>query len=146
MEIELEPDSRYRVESRDVTQTVPVAPWEAALGATIEVPTPSGGVEVNVPAGSNNGRKLRLKDAEFRAIRPAIVPRARIGIASANNEKARELYQTMAREFASFNPRGQLEHNDDTAKVDAVLIDEETLTCRSWHLPARCRPLGDRAR
>ena len=42
MEVEFEPDPRYRVEGRDVTQTVPVAPWEAALGATIEVPTPSG--------------------------------------------------------------------------------------------------------
>ena len=49
LEIEFEPDARYRVEGRDVTQTVPVAPWEAALGATIEVPTPAGRVEVKVP-------------------------------------------------------------------------------------------------
>jgi len=61
LEVEFEPDARYRIEGRDVTQTVSVAPWEAALGATIEVPTPAGRVEVKVPAGSSNGRKLRLK-------------------------------------------------------------------------------------
>lgn len=61
LEIHFTPDSRFRVEGRDVHQTVPVTPWEAALGASIEVPTPSGVVKLKVPAGSQAGRRLRLK-------------------------------------------------------------------------------------
>ncbi len=109
LEVEFEPDPRYRVEGRDVTQTVPVAPWEAALGATIEVPTPRGRVEVNVPAGSNNGRKLRLKGRGIPGNPPGdLYLELELALPPANNEKAREVYQTMAREFSSFNPREQM--------------------------------------
>ncbi|WP_416208214.1 DnaJ C-terminal domain-containing protein [Halomonas sp.] len=52
LEIHFTPDSRYRVEGRDVYQKVPVTPWEAALGASIETPTPSGVIKLKVPAGS----------------------------------------------------------------------------------------------
>ena len=112
LEIELELDARYRIEGRDVTQTVPVAPWEAALGASIEVPTPSGRVEVNVPTGSNNGRKLRLKGRGIPGASGAeagdLYLELELALPPANNEKARELYQTMAREMSSFNPREQM--------------------------------------
>jgi len=109
LEIEFEPDARYRIEGRDVTQTVPVAPWEAALGASIEVPTPSGRVEVNVPKGSNNGRRLRLKGRGIPGD-PAgdLYLELELALPPANNEKASELYKTMAREFPSFNPREQM--------------------------------------
>ena len=108
LEVEFEADARYRIEDRDVTQTVPVAPWEAALGASIEVSTPSGRVEVNVPAGSGNGRKLRLKGRGIPG-NPAgdLYLELELALPPANDEKARELYQTMAREFSSFNPREQ---------------------------------------
>ncbi len=108
LEVEFEADARYRIEDRDVTQTVPVAPWEAALGASIEVSTPSGRVEVNVPAGSGNGRKLRLKGRGIPG-NPAgdLYLELELALPPANDAKARELYQTMAREFSSFNPREQ---------------------------------------
>jgi len=108
LEIEFEPDARYRVEGRDVTQTVPVAPWEAALGASIEVPTPAGRVEVTVPAGSNSGRKLRLKGRGIPSD-PAgdLYLELELSSPSAITEKEREAYRTMAREFSSFNPREQ---------------------------------------
>ncbi|VXC96436.1 curved DNA-binding protein, DnaJ homologue that functions as a co-chaperone of DnaK [Burkholderia sp. 8Y] len=61
LEIELEEHGRYRVEGRDVTTDLPLAPWEAALGADVLVPTPSGDVTVTVPAQSSAGRRLRLK-------------------------------------------------------------------------------------
>ena len=109
LEVEFEPDLRYRVEGRDVTQKELVAPWEAALGAHIEVPTPSGRVEVNVPAGSNNGRKLRLKGRGIPGDPPGdLYLELELALPPANTEKARELYQTMAREFSSFNPREQM--------------------------------------
>jgi len=106
MEVEFEPDARYRVEGRDVTQSVPVAPWEAALGATIEVPTPAGRVEVKVPDGSNNGRKLRLKGRGIPGEPPGdLYLELELATPPAKDDKAREVYQTMAREFSSFNPR-----------------------------------------
>ena len=105
LEIQLQPDARYRVEGRDVYENVPVAPWEAALGAQIDVPTPSGTVQVSVPAGSQSGRKLRLRargipghpPGDLYLILDLVLPPAR-------DERARELYQKMAREMA-FNPR-----------------------------------------
>ncbi|HAT31167.1 MAG TPA: cytochrome C biogenesis protein [Janthinobacterium sp.] len=108
LEIQFRPDARYRVEGRDVFETVPVAPWEAALGAEIDVPTPSGSVTVTVPEHSQTGRKLRLKGRG--------IPGAQAGdlylllevvLPPADNAKARELYATMAREMA-FNPRQKL--------------------------------------
>ncbi|MDR5758958.1 DnaJ C-terminal domain-containing protein [Caballeronia sp. LZ035] len=61
LEISVETPKRYRIDGRDVTTDLPLAPWEAALGAEVVVPTPSGDVTVTVPAGSSAGRRLRLK-------------------------------------------------------------------------------------
>lgn len=59
LEIALDDHKRYRVDGRDVTADLPLAPWEAALGAEVAVPTPSGLVSVTVPAVSSAGRRLR---------------------------------------------------------------------------------------
>jgi curved DNA-binding protein len=61
LEVEFRPHREYRVEGKDVFINLPVAPWEAALGATVEVTTPSGKVDLTLPPNSANGRKLRLK-------------------------------------------------------------------------------------
>jgi len=91
-----------------VTQSVPVAPWEAALGAKIEVPTPSGRVEVNVPAGSKNGRRLRLKGRGIPGDPPGdLYLELELALPPADSDKARKLYETMAREMP-FNPREQM--------------------------------------
>lgn len=105
LEVELQPDPRYRVEGRDVYENVPVAPWEAALGAQIDVPTPSGQVQVTVPAGSQPGRKLRLKGRGIPGHPPGdLYLILDLVLPPANDERSRELYQKMAREMA-FNPR-----------------------------------------
>ena len=57
LEVRFKPHARYRAEGRDLYMTLPVAPWEAALGAKVNAPTPGGTVEVSIPAGSGNGRK-----------------------------------------------------------------------------------------
>jgi curved DNA-binding protein len=59
--VRLAPHPRYRVDGRDITVELPVAPWEAALGANVPVDTPGGPVQVQVPAGSSTGRRLRLR-------------------------------------------------------------------------------------
>lgn len=61
LEIDLQPDARFAVDGRDVTVVLPVAPWEASLGAAVMVPTLGGPVRLTVPKGSQSGQKLRLK-------------------------------------------------------------------------------------
>ncbi len=108
LEVGFSPDARFRVERRDVFETVPVAPWEAALGATIELPTPSGNVQVKVPAGSQAGRKLRLKGRGIPGNPPGdLYLVLEVVLPPAETDKTREIYQTMARELA-FNPRQKM--------------------------------------
>lgn len=108
LEVVFNPDPRYRLEGGDVYESVPVAPWEAALGAKIAVPTPSGQVEVSVPAGSQTGRKLRLKGRGIPAATPGdLYLILEVVLPPADNDKARKLYETMARELA-FNPRARI--------------------------------------
>ena len=61
MEVELEPHPLFSVDGRDVTLVLPVAPWEAALGATAKVPTLGGTVNLTIAPGAQSGQKLRLK-------------------------------------------------------------------------------------
>jgi len=105
LEVVLNPHPLYRVDGKDLHLTLPVAPWEAALGGEVEVPTPAGTVSMKVPANSANGRRLRLKGRGLPGT-PAGDLYAELQIAwpPAHSEKARELYRTMAREMA-FNPR-----------------------------------------
>jgi curved DNA-binding protein len=108
LEIQFNQDPRYRVEGASVYQNVPVAPWEAALGASISVPTPSGAVEVTVPPGSQGGRKLRLKGRGIPSSQPGdLYLILDVVLPPATSDRARELYQQMARDLA-FNPRERI--------------------------------------
>ena len=105
LEIQVQGDRRYRLEGVDVYETVPVTPWEMALGGSIAVPTPSGNVEVNVPAGSQTGRKLRLKGRGIPAATPGdLYLILEVVLPPATSEKAKAAYEQMARDLA-FNPR-----------------------------------------
>lgn len=104
LEVRFNPDPRYRVDGADVTQTLRVAPWEAMLGERIEVDTPSGRVQVGVPAHSQNGRRLRLKGRGIPGS-PAGDLYLEISIVlPPESPKARELFETMKREI-DFDPR-----------------------------------------
>lgn len=61
LEVDLQPDALFSVDGRDVTLVLPVAPWEAALGTTVTVPTLGKPVKLAIPAGAQGGHKLRLK-------------------------------------------------------------------------------------
>jgi curved DNA-binding protein len=105
LEIRFSEDKRYRIEGRDVYQSVPVSPWEAALGGEIEADTPGGQVSVTVPPGSQTGRKLRLKGRGIPGQTPGdLYLILDVVLPPASDDRARELYQQMAREMA-FNPR-----------------------------------------
>jgi len=59
--VRLAPHPRYRVEGRDITVELRLAPWEAALGASVTIEGPGGEAKLKVPAGTSSGRRLRLK-------------------------------------------------------------------------------------
>lgn len=114
LEIEFTPHRHFHVDGRDVYLDVPVAPWEAALGASITVPTPDGSVQLSVPPNSSAGRKLRLKGKGIpgaSTVDPAGDLYAALSIMqpSADTEPAQEAYRALAKAFGDFNPRGSLE-------------------------------------
>nr|VFJ63960.1 MAG: curved DNA-binding protein [Candidatus Kentron sp. DK] len=109
LEVEFLPHPLFRPGGKDIYLDLPITPWEAALGATIGVPTLSGRVEIKIPPGSQSGRKLRLKNRGL-GKEPAgdqyLV--LKIVTPDADSEAAKEFYQRMAHEMP-FNPRAQLE-------------------------------------
>lgn len=105
LEIHFKPDPRYRVDGTDVYASLPVTPWEAALGGVIEAPTPSGTVKLTIPPNSQAGRKLRLKGRGIPADEPGdLYMELAVVLPSADTRKAQQLYETMAKEL-NFNPR-----------------------------------------
>ena len=106
LEVHFTPDARWRVEGADVYQPLPLAPWEAALGASVEVDTPTGTVEVTVPAHSRPGRKLRLKGRGIPSATPGdLYLELDIAQPAADSDSARAAYAALAKAFPHFNPR-----------------------------------------
>jgi curved DNA-binding protein len=109
LEIVLRKHGLFSVDGRDVTIVVPVAPWEAALGARIKVPTPGGAVEIAVPKGSRAGRRLRLRGKGIPASGPAgtagdLYAQLNIVLPPADSEEARAAYEALRR-ACDFDPR-----------------------------------------
>jgi curved DNA-binding protein len=93
------------VDGRDLLVTVPVSPWEAALGAVVPVDLPGGQVRVRVPGGSQGGGQLRLRGKGIPGDPPGdALLDLRVVLPPADTPRARELYESMARDLA-FDPR-----------------------------------------
>lgn len=108
LEIRFKPDPQYRVDGKDLYFELPVAPWEAALGASVKMPTPAGSIMLKVPAGSANGRELRIRGRGIPASEPGdLYAVLKIVWPPATDEKARKIYEEMAKEL-SFDPRAGL--------------------------------------
>jgi curved DNA-binding protein len=108
IEVEFQPHPLYRVDGRDLYLELPVAPWEAALGATVKTPTPAGTVDLKIPAASHAGSKLRLKGRGIPASPPGdFYVVLQIALPAAGDEKARAAYAAMAAALP-FNPRATL--------------------------------------
>jgi curved DNA-binding protein len=106
LEVEFHPHPRYRVEERDVYLDLPIAPWEAALGAAVRVPTPGGMVELKVPAGSTTRSKLRLKGRGIPGSTPGdLYVVLQVVLPPADDEATTAFYRDMAGRFSSFDPR-----------------------------------------
>ena len=105
LEVEFRPHPRYRADGRDLLLTLPVAPWEAALGAVVPVRLPGGEVRVRVPEGAQSGAQLRLRGKGIPGEPPGdALLDLRVVLPPAESPRARQLYETMAREL-DFDPR-----------------------------------------
>jgi len=103
--IRLRPHHLYEVVGKDVQIELPLAPWEAALGAKVAVPTLGGTVELTVPAGAQSGQKLRLR-ARGLPGNPAGDQMVTIKLVTptAHSATEKEAYERMKRDF-NFDPR-----------------------------------------
>jgi len=108
LEVHLQPHRLFALEGRDVTLTIPVAPWEAALGASVTVPTLGGSVEMHIPAGAQSGQKLRLRGRGLPGNPPGDqYVQLQVVLPPANSPHAKALYEEM-RSKLNFDPRANL--------------------------------------
>ncbi|MFM0038523.1 DnaJ C-terminal domain-containing protein [Paraburkholderia strydomiana] len=107
LEIAFREHPHFRVDGADVLLDLPVAPWEAALGSSVTVPTPDGWVEMSVPAGSAGGRRMRLKGKGIPGNPPGdMYVILNIVLPPADSEPAKAAYNTMRQAF-NFDPRAR---------------------------------------
>ncbi len=105
LRVKLRPHPIFSLQGKDVQVELPLAPWEAALGAKVAVPTLGGTVELTIPAGAQAGQKLRLRGRGFPG-----TPNGdqfvlvKLVTPAAETAQAKEAYERMRREF-NFNPR-----------------------------------------
>ena len=105
LEIDFAPDARFRVDGRDVYIDLPLAPWEAALGAAVTLPTPEGSVQLTVPPESQAGRNLRLRGKGIPGNPPGdLYAVVTIALPPARTDAAKDAYRAMASALA-FDPR-----------------------------------------
>jgi curved DNA-binding protein len=107
LRVRIRPHRRFRVEGSDLYVDLPVTPWEAALGATVDVPTLDGTAQVRVPPGSSSGRRLRLRGqgmpgpgdraGDLYAVVKIMVPKTL-------TDEERRLFEQL-RDVSRFNPR-----------------------------------------
>ena len=108
LEVEFRDHPFYRVDGADIYLDLPVAPWEAALGATLKAPTPAGTIDLKIPTDSNQGRKLRLKGRGLPSKEPGdMYVVLQVALPPADSDAARGLYRQMKDQLA-FNPRAKL--------------------------------------
>jgi curved DNA-binding protein len=110
LEVHIRPHRLFQLEGRDVTLTLPITPWEAALGATVNVPTLGGGVEMRIPANSQSGQKMRLRGRGLPG-QPAAGDQyiqLKVVVPPASSPETRAFYEEMKQKFADFNPRTDL--------------------------------------
>jgi curved DNA-binding protein len=106
--VALKPDPRFRRQGDDLVVDVRVAPWEAALGATVPVSTLGGDAQVRVPAGSSSGRRLRLRGRGLPrrdGKRGDLYAVVQIAVPKQPSDEERELFEKLAT-ASSFDPRG----------------------------------------
>jgi curved DNA-binding protein len=107
--VRIAPHHRYRLRGRDIHVPLPVAPWEAVLGASVPVDSPGGAVEATVRPGSSTGTSLRLRGKGMpnpRGNPGDLYAEIRVMVPHSPSARERELFGDLA-EVSDFDPRGQ---------------------------------------
>ena len=105
LEVAFAAHKKFTAEGRDIYHLLPLAPWEAALGARVPVPTLGGTVELTIPPGSQSGQKLRLRGRGLPGQPPGDqYVELRLVTPPATDAESRGFYRRMAEHFA-FDPR-----------------------------------------
>ena len=108
LEVQVLPHKLYKIEGSNILLDLPISPWEAVLGARVQVPTLAGRVETKIPAGSQSGKKLRLKKRGLPGSPQGDqIVTLQIVMPDASSEEDKHYYQDMAERF-EFNPRQNL--------------------------------------
>ncbi|MDI5962130.1 DnaJ C-terminal domain-containing protein [Streptantibioticus silvisoli] len=105
--VRIAPHPRYRLAGRDIHVDLPVAAWEAALGATVPVTGPGGTAKVHVPPGTSTGRRLRLRGEGMPApkgSRGDLYAEIKVTVPPSPGPRERELFEELAA-VSSFDPR-----------------------------------------
>ena len=106
LEVSIRDDARFKLDGRNVLHVLPITPWEAALGATVPVPTLGGTVDLRIPAGSQSGRKLRLKGRGMPGTHPVDqLVELSIRTPAVEDDKQRKAYEALQKQFSDYNPR-----------------------------------------
>lgn len=110
LEVHFHPHPHLRVDGNNLHMTLRVAPWEAALGAVLPVELFDGNsLKVRIPEGTQSGQQLRVRGKGIPSSTPGdLLLDIQVILPPASNAKARQLYETMARELASL--KGALNH------------------------------------
>lgn len=108
LEVTITPHNLFKVDGKNILLDLPIAPWEAVLGASVHVPTLGGRVEAKIPAGSQSGKKLRLKNRGLKG-NPAgdQIVTLQIVMPKINNDEDKSYFGEMQKRF-DFNPRQKL--------------------------------------
>ncbi|WP_130620560.1 DnaJ C-terminal domain-containing protein [Dyella amyloliquefaciens] len=106
LEVGIRDDARFKLDGRNVLHVLPITPWEAALGATVPVPTLAGTVDLRIPAGSQSGRKLRLKGRGLPGAHPGDqLVELSIRVPAAESDEQRKAYEALREQFEGYDPR-----------------------------------------
>jgi curved DNA-binding protein len=104
IKVDFEKHPYLKADGADVYLDLPVAPWEAALGNSINIPAPGGNIKMKIPAGSQQGKKLRLKGKGIPSKTPGdLYVVLNIVLPPANTEQSKKVYEEM--KDLDFNPR-----------------------------------------
>lgn len=105
LEVEFRPHPKFRIDGADLHLSLPVAPWEAALGAVVAVALPDSDIKVRIPEGAQSGRQLRVRGKGIPGNPPGdLFLEIQVVVPPADTPKAKQLYEAMSKEMA-FDPR-----------------------------------------
>lgn len=108
LRVTFKPHKQFRAQGRDIYLTLPVTPWQAALGRTVKVPTLGGKVDLKIPAGSSSGKRLRLKGRGLPGKPPGDqYVELKITIPARMDDKTRALYEQLEARASAHTGKSQ---------------------------------------